>query len=260
MRRRRPARWPGALTDREVEVVRLLAAGRSKREIATRLVRLALDGAHAHRPHLREGRRLHARGARHVGDGARPGDPGRAESTERSMRRPRPPPYGGRRQPTRCKGDHRDRDHKRRRGHRAARLRRLRHARHGHAGRRLPSRRRLDPPNDDRFQGAKTGWPDVAAFFGESGELTQGTLRVEPHTTMAAGDLVTVLARVTATRPDGRRLRRRAGAPVPARGRPHRPGRPVRRRSGRRGGVLGVIAPVSGACRVRVMWRGPPTR
>jgi ketosteroid isomerase-like protein len=60
--------------------------------------------------------------------------------------------------------------------------------------------------NDDRFQGAKTGWPAVAAFFGESGELTQGTLRVEPHTTMAAGDLVTVLARVTATRPDGRRL------------------------------------------------------
>ena len=71
-----PRAWPGALTDREVEVVRLLAAGRSKREIAGRLVALALDGAHAHRPHLREGRRLDARRARDVGDGARPGDPG----------------------------------------------------------------------------------------------------------------------------------------------------------------------------------------
>jgi ketosteroid isomerase-like protein len=60
--------------------------------------------------------------------------------------------------------------------------------------------------NDDRFKGAKAGWPAVAAFFGESGELTAGTLQVEPQTTMAAGDLVTVLARVTATRPDGRRL------------------------------------------------------
>ena len=60
--------------------------------------------------------------------------------------------------------------------------------------------------NDDRFKGAMAGWPAVAAFFGESGELTAGTLRVEPHTTMASGDLVTVLARVTATRPDGRRL------------------------------------------------------
>jgi ketosteroid isomerase-like protein len=60
--------------------------------------------------------------------------------------------------------------------------------------------------NDDRFKGAKAGWPAVAAFFGESGELTAGTLQVEPQTTMSAGDLVTVLARVTATRPDGRRL------------------------------------------------------
>jgi ketosteroid isomerase-like protein len=60
--------------------------------------------------------------------------------------------------------------------------------------------------NDDRFKGAKAGWPAVAAFFGESGELTAGTLHVEPTTTMSSGDLVTVLARVTATRPDGRLL------------------------------------------------------
>lgn len=58
--------------------------------------------------------------------------------------------------------------------------------------------------NDDRFAGAKAGWPAVAAFFGESAELTAGTLRVEPQTTMSRGDLVTVIARVSATRPDGR--------------------------------------------------------
>jgi ketosteroid isomerase-like protein len=58
--------------------------------------------------------------------------------------------------------------------------------------------------NDDRFEGAKAGWPAVGAFFGESAELTAGTLRVEPQTTMARGDLVTVIARVSGTRPDGR--------------------------------------------------------
>ena len=90
-----PRAWPGALTDREVEVLRLLAAGRSKREIAARLV-LSPSTVHTHTVHIyAEGRRLDARGARDVGDGARPGDPGRTESTERSMRRLRPPPYGG---------------------------------------------------------------------------------------------------------------------------------------------------------------------
>ncbi len=48
-----PARrqWPAALTDREVEVLRLLAAGRSKREIAARLV-LSPSTVHTHTVHI----------------------------------------------------------------------------------------------------------------------------------------------------------------------------------------------------------------
>ena len=46
-----PRAWPGALTDREVEVVRLLAAGRSKREIATRLV-VSPSTVHTHTVHI----------------------------------------------------------------------------------------------------------------------------------------------------------------------------------------------------------------
>jgi HD-GYP domain-containing protein (c-di-GMP phosphodiesterase class II)/DNA-binding CsgD family transcriptional regulator len=46
-----PRAWPGALTDREVEVVRLLAAGRSKREIATRLL-VSPSTVHTHTVHI----------------------------------------------------------------------------------------------------------------------------------------------------------------------------------------------------------------
>lgn len=46
-----PRAWPGALTDREVEVLRMLAAGRSKRDIATRLV-LSPSTVHTHTVHI----------------------------------------------------------------------------------------------------------------------------------------------------------------------------------------------------------------
>jgi DNA-binding CsgD family transcriptional regulator len=49
--RPRPPAWPGALTDREVEVLRLLAAGRSKREIAGKLV-LSAATVHTHTVHI----------------------------------------------------------------------------------------------------------------------------------------------------------------------------------------------------------------
>jgi HD-GYP domain-containing protein (c-di-GMP phosphodiesterase class II) len=46
-----PRRWPAALTDREVEVLRLLAAGESKRAIAARLV-LSPSTVHTHTVHI----------------------------------------------------------------------------------------------------------------------------------------------------------------------------------------------------------------
>jgi HD-GYP domain-containing protein (c-di-GMP phosphodiesterase class II) len=53
-RLRRTARqWPGGLSDREVEVLRLLAAGRSKREIAHELY-IAPSTAHTHVVHIYE--------------------------------------------------------------------------------------------------------------------------------------------------------------------------------------------------------------
>jgi HD-GYP domain-containing protein (c-di-GMP phosphodiesterase class II) len=46
-------RWPGGLTDREVEVLRLLAAGRSKRDIARELF-ISSSTAHTHVVHIYE--------------------------------------------------------------------------------------------------------------------------------------------------------------------------------------------------------------
>jgi HD-GYP domain-containing protein (c-di-GMP phosphodiesterase class II)/DNA-binding CsgD family transcriptional regulator len=51
--RRRPGGWPAGLTDREVEVLRLLARGRSKKQIATALV-IAPGTVHTHTVHIYE--------------------------------------------------------------------------------------------------------------------------------------------------------------------------------------------------------------
>jgi DNA-binding NarL/FixJ family response regulator len=50
---RRGRRWPGGLSDREVEVLRLLAAGRSKRDIARELF-ISSSTAHTHVIHIYE--------------------------------------------------------------------------------------------------------------------------------------------------------------------------------------------------------------
>ncbi len=60
--------------------------------------------------------------------------------------------------------------------------------------------------NADRFGGVKRGFDEIGAFFGESAQLTQGTLNVHPTTVLADGDTVAVIARMTGSRPDGRRL------------------------------------------------------
>jgi DNA-binding CsgD family transcriptional regulator len=49
--RRTPGAWPAGLTDREVEVLRLLARGRSKKQIATALV-IAPGTVHTHTVHI----------------------------------------------------------------------------------------------------------------------------------------------------------------------------------------------------------------
>jgi HD-GYP domain-containing protein (c-di-GMP phosphodiesterase class II)/DNA-binding CsgD family transcriptional regulator len=51
--RRTPGTWPAGLTDREVEVLRLLARGRSKKEIAKTLV-IAPGTVHTHTVHIYE--------------------------------------------------------------------------------------------------------------------------------------------------------------------------------------------------------------
>jgi uncharacterized protein len=60
--------------------------------------------------------------------------------------------------------------------------------------------------NDDRFGGAKAGWPAVAQYFAESAELTAGNLEARVESTTASGELVAVAARMIGTRPDGRRF------------------------------------------------------
>lgn len=60
--------------------------------------------------------------------------------------------------------------------------------------------------NADRFGGVKRGFDEIGAFFGESAQLTQGTLKVDPRSVLADGDTVAVIAHMSGTRPDGRRL------------------------------------------------------
>ncbi len=62
--------------------------------------------------------------------------------------------------------------------------------------------------NDDRWAEPKHGFDAVAAFFGESVQLTAGTLRVEAKRFLVddAADTVAVIAHMYGSRPDGRRL------------------------------------------------------
>ena len=60
--------------------------------------------------------------------------------------------------------------------------------------------------NPDRFGGVKRGFDEIGAFFGESAQLTQGTLNVDPRSVLADGGTVAVIAHMTGSRPDGRRL------------------------------------------------------
>ena len=60
--------------------------------------------------------------------------------------------------------------------------------------------------NPDRFGGVKRGFDQIGAFFGESAQLTEGTLKVDPRAVLAEGDTVAVIAHMSGSRPDGRRL------------------------------------------------------
>jgi HD domain len=63
---------PVDLTERELQVLRLLSAGHTKRQIAHQVVHLDVDSAHAYRPHLREVRGIDASRSGDVCDAARP--------------------------------------------------------------------------------------------------------------------------------------------------------------------------------------------
>jgi len=63
-----------------------------------------------------------------------------------------------------------------------------------------------NPRNPDRFGGVKRGFDEIGAFFGESAQLTAGTLKVDPKAVLADGDTVAVIAHMTGSRPDGRQF------------------------------------------------------
>ena len=60
--------------------------------------------------------------------------------------------------------------------------------------------------NGGRFAGPERGFDTIAAFFGESVELSAGALRVMPTGLLGGGDDVAALVHMTGTRPDGRIL------------------------------------------------------
>jgi ketosteroid isomerase-like protein len=60
--------------------------------------------------------------------------------------------------------------------------------------------------NAGRLGGTKHGFGAILAFFGESVELSAGSLRVEPRGTAGRGGTVAVFVHMSATRPDGRVL------------------------------------------------------
>lgn len=54
--------------------------------------------------------------------------------------------------------------------------------------------------------GSYKGQEEVFGFFGRAMELTAGTFKVSPHAILADDDHVVLLARTTASKPDGRTL------------------------------------------------------
>ena len=55
--------------------------------------------------------------------------------------------------------------------------------------------------NGGRFSGAKRGFDAITAFFGESVQLSAGTLRVEPTDFLGEGDKVAVLVHMSGPAP-----------------------------------------------------------
>src|SRR5262249_24613559 len=72
--RARPTRaaWPAALTNREVDVPRVLARGQTRKADREPALHPRVDRAHPHRPHLREDRPLKPRRHRPLLDRKRP--------------------------------------------------------------------------------------------------------------------------------------------------------------------------------------------
>jgi ketosteroid isomerase-like protein len=64
----------------------------------------------------------------------------------------------------------------------------------------------MDAPQRRRFSGPKRGFDAIAAFFGESVQLSAGTLCVEPSQFLGDDDAAAVLVHMQGTRPDGRAL------------------------------------------------------
>ena len=204
---------PADLTERELDVLRRLVAGRTKREIAAELV-ISQSTVHTHTVHIyAQVRRLDAGRPRDVRDAARARGqdrpaPRTRRSTERSIVRPARPSYGWRRDAPdrRSHHDHRAPPQPPTSPSSAQASRPSRSGDLAGVRRHVPRRRDLEPPQRRPPRrdppAAATGSSPSSASRPSSPPARSAPCR---RRCMADGEgHVAVLVRVSATRPDGR--------------------------------------------------------
>ena len=200
---------PADLTERELEVLRRLVAGRTKRQIAAELV-ISASTVHTHTVHIYAKCSVSTRAglAMFAMQTAWPRGPAERRGQDRPNGRWSVrgcPPTVAPRQPTRggtistATAAHPDVAVVR------AGFEAFANGDVAAFGAMFRDDATWHHRNDDRLGGVHRGRDGILAFIGESAQLTAGTLRAVPDAFMADGEgRVSVLVRVSGTRPDGR--------------------------------------------------------